>query len=98
MVREGITNWPSPLLGKLRATPVSVFVTVMVTLGTAAPLGSVTVPTMVASCAKADNAHMVRKTRVMIARRAKLRRLVVGPRISAYVGERDFICQPPNCN
>ena len=41
------------MVGRVRATPVSVLVMVIEALATAAPVGSVTVPTMVASWASA---------------------------------------------
>src|SRR5579863_1784813 len=98
MWRSGATYCPSPLVGRLRVIPVSLLVMTMAALGTAAPVGSVTVPTMVASCAHADVANSDRKKHAMkqiVARRLTLRPLTTRPKLPAYVGERDFICQPP---
>src|ERR1700728_879910 len=98
MCRSGATYWPSLLLGRVRVTPVSELVIVMLALATVAPVGSVTVPTMVASWANADVANAAKKKRMnRVARRATLLRLTATPKVSAYAGERDFICQPPEC-
>src|SRR5580693_949788 len=87
-MRSGATYWPSLLVGWLRATPV--LVTVMVALGTAAPVGSVTVPTTVASCATAETANMTKAAARRIARREPLR-LTAEQILAANVDERDVI-------
>ena len=93
-VKIGSDILPSLLVVRVRDRPVSMLVTVMVTLGTAAPVGSVTVPTMVASCARPcaakENNKAARRT---TKRRSK--RFTNRPKLPAFVGERDFICQPP---
>src|SRR2546423_15697553 len=55
MCRSGTTYWPDSLLEMVRTRPVSTFVMVIFTLAITDPLGSVTVPTTVASCAIAEN-------------------------------------------
>src|SRR5579863_955451 len=93
MFRSGATYCPSPLVGRLRVTPVSLLVMVRAALGTAAPVGSVTVPTMVASCANAGVAKTtrIRTNRVSRARAYRLRPSPQRPILPANLGERDFI-------
>src|SRR6516162_8265576 len=55
MGRLGAAYCPASLVVNVRVCPVSTCVTVTVTFGIAAPDGSVTVPTMVPSCADAKN-------------------------------------------
>jgi hypothetical protein len=50
------------LVGKFLTAPDSLLVMVMLTFGTAAPEGSVTVPTMVACCARAASEKTARTT------------------------------------
>src|SRR6266496_783599 len=67
MGRFEIRNWPPSSDFTLRVMPVAVLVAVTDALGTTDPDGSVTVPTMVASCANAhrDNAkNSVLKTAI----------------------------------
>src|ERR1700688_3581139 len=47
----GTTYWPASCVARVRTVPVSTLVTRIATFGTTAPLGSVTVPTIVASWA-----------------------------------------------
>jgi hypothetical protein len=62
----------------------------MVALGTAAPDGSVTVPTMVASCARAETVKSAQiAARIRTVRVAQRR--IAKPKLPASVGERDFI-------
>src|SRR5215831_12892401 len=55
MGRPGAAYCPASLVVNVLVRPVSTCVTVTVTFGIAAPDGSVTVPTMVPSCADAKN-------------------------------------------
>src|SRR5215831_5642063 len=88
------TYWPDSLVEKTLETPVSVFVGVTFASATAAPDGSVTVPTMVASCAQAGVASAARKNteRTITAKRTRLRLVILLPHPPAFVGERDIIC------
>src|ERR1700756_3270249 len=61
MRRSGATYCPSLLVESCRCCPVAALVMVIETFGTAAPVGSVMEPTMVASCAEASAAK-ARKT------------------------------------
>src|SRR5579862_3525484 len=70
--------------------PVSVLVRVMEAFGTAAPDGSVTVPTMVPSCAAPRVTAIPRKTR-RTARNFRLRLPRVAAILPAYAGESAFI-------
>src|SRR5437016_281924 len=85
--------WPASFVVRSFERFVSRFVTVTLAFATAAPEGSVTVPTKVASCAKAGTANTARK-RTKSDRAAKRLSLRVR-RLSTNSGERDFICQPP---
>jgi hypothetical protein len=67
-----------------------VLVIVMAALGTAAPLGSVTVPRRVASWAKACVAKITKKAARRIASREP-QRFMAGLNLPTNVGERDFI-------
>src|SRR5579871_1517225 len=90
----GATYWPSLLVDRVRATPVSVFVRVMEAFGTAAPDGSVIVPTMVASCAQAEAAKT--RNRVMTRTwRYEAQRFKAALRLPANWDERDFMDEPP---
>src|SRR5579863_1504629 len=83
-------NWPESLVFKTFATLVSRFVSVTLALATAAPEGSMTVPTKVASCANPCAAK--RRTRAANSNiRRRSHRLAVRPILPACVGERDFI-------
>src|SRR5579864_3372251 len=95
MCRLGAAYWPSLLVFTVRASPVSVLVTVMETLGTAAPVGSVTVPTMVASWANAEVANRARKKQERRGRKRGKRPLLTRCQLPTGVGERDFIGKPP---
>src|ERR1700751_2789293 len=88
------TYWPDSLVEKTLETPVSVFVSVSFASATAAPDGSVTVPTMVGSCAKAGvaSAARQRKARKVTAQHTRLRPVILRPPLPAFVGERDIIC------
>src|SRR5579864_1198000 len=89
MCRSGATYWPSELLGRVLSTPVSLLVMVTVALGTAAPDGSVTVPTMVASCARPYAANIRVKIARRISRRLNLER--EARELLAHTREREFI-------
>src|ERR1700719_2804317 len=52
---SGATYWPESLVGKVRVQCVSLLVTVILTFGTEAPDGSVTVPTIVPLCPNASD-------------------------------------------
>src|SRR5258708_25237854 len=69
MRRLGTTYWPTSLLVAWLASPVSVFVMVIETLGIAAPDGSVTVPTSVASWANAWNVAANTNAQITISQR-----------------------------
>src|SRR5215469_2154232 len=88
------TYWPDSLVEITLETPVSVLVSVTFASATAAPDGSVTVPTMVASCAKAGVASAARKSkaRTITAKHTRLRLVILRPHPPAFVGERDIIC------
>src|SRR5215472_4075053 len=66
----------------------------MLALATAAPVGSVMVPTMVASCASADLANRSMKARARNGSRER-KRLRTKHQLPAFVGEREFIGKPP---
>src|ERR1700689_5854693 len=59
--RLGSTNWPAVLLVVLKFAPVAVWVALIETPGTTAPVGSDTVPTIVACWAEAWNTKASRK-------------------------------------
>src|SRR5205814_7348457 len=85
-----------PLVLMVRDKPVSRLVIVMFAFATAAPEGSVTVPTMVASdcataCAAKSRTSAAKRT---VRRRSQRRRNL--PILPACVGEREFMCQPPS--
>src|SRR5215470_8905326 len=88
------TYWPESLVGITLETPVSLLVSVTFASATAAPDGSVTVPTMVASCAKAGVASAARKSKdkTITAKHTRLRLVILRPHPPAFVGERDIIC------
>jgi hypothetical protein len=95
--------WPSVFVVVFREMPVSVLVTVTVTLGIAAPEGSLIVPKMVASWASAGMANQLsRKTKTQMAKRPILLLPWTGkPRLPTYVGDSlrtalilCFVCDP----
>src|SRR5579864_4859830 len=88
------TYWPASFVVNSLETFVSRFVSVTFAFATAAPEGSVTVPTIVASCARPC---AVKSTRSAASNRTKRRskRFRDRPILPACVGERGFICQPP---
>src|SRR5271155_3244021 len=90
MPKLGAAYCPSPLVVRLRVVPVSTFLMVTTAPGTTAADESVTVPTMVASCAKACTAENVRRVVRRSARR-RLRPLTARPRLPAYPDERSFM-------
>src|SRR5437667_6901998 len=83
MRRLGTTYCPTSLLVAWLTSPVSVSVIVMETLGTAAPDGSVTVPTSVASWANAWNVPANTNAQITISQR-RLRLLAARIEFSAY--------------
>src|SRR6266516_1875314 len=88
MRRLGTTYCPTSLLVAWLTSPVSVSVIVMETLGTAAPDGSVTVPTSVASWANAWNVPANTNAQITVSQR-RLRLLAAGIEFSAY-GDENF--------
>src|SRR5450631_2735194 len=53
MSKPGTTYWPASFVTRVRTAPVYTLLTRIATFATTAPLGSVAVPTIVASCANA---------------------------------------------
>src|SRR5271154_5461280 len=90
MLKLGAVYCPSVLVARLRVVPVSTFLMVTTALGTTAPDESVTVPTMVASCAKACTAENARRV-VRRSVRRRSRPFTARPRLPAYVDERNFM-------
>src|SRR5215467_14318098 len=90
----GAAYWPSLAVVIVRVIPVSVLVIEMLALATAAPVGSVMVPTMVASCASADAANRSMKARARNGS-SRRKRLRTKHQLPAFVGEREFIGKPP---
>src|SRR5215469_10587516 len=90
MWRSGTTYWPSPLVLMVRCCPVSVLMREMEAFTTAAADGSVTVPTMVASCAAPRDTATPRKMR-RTAKNLRLRLPRVEAVLPAYAGESVFI-------
>src|SRR6266536_3038195 len=86
MRRLGTTYCPTSLLLAWLTSPVSVFVMVMETLGTAAPDGSVTVPTSVASWANAWNVAANTNAQITVSQR-RLWLLAARIEFSAYRDE-----------
>src|SRR5215472_15328339 len=94
MGRSAATYWPESFDTTRRDCPVSLLMAVTDTFGTAAAEGSVMVPTIVASCAKAWEANtpssstqrMARKLGLwLLTRTAKLRTNLVESRLMAFL-------------
>src|SRR6185369_995110 len=75
----------------VRTSPVSVLVTVIETLGTTEPEGSVTVPTTVASWPKALNDRAATRDRQRTRKRHSFLLFTALGMLPAHMGERDFI-------